>query len=60
MTIRKGHRVEHTISGWVGTVHGTVQAKRADRALVKWDNTGYVDRHKIHYLKVIGDVTNGQ
>ena len=56
MTIRKGKRVEHTISG----LHGTVQAKRADRALVKWDNTGYVDRHKIHYLKIIGDVTNGQ
>ena len=56
MTIRKGKRVEHTISG----LHGTVQAKRADRALVQWDNTGYVDRHKIHYLKVIGDVTNGQ
>ena len=56
MTIRKGKRVEPTISG----LHGTVQAKRADRALVLWDNTGYVDRHKIHYLKVIGDVTNGQ
>ena len=56
MTIRKGKRVEHTISG----LHGPVQAKRADRALVKWDNTGYVDRHKIHYLKIIGDNLNGQ
>ena len=56
MTIRKGHRVEHTISGWVGTV----QAKRDDRALVKWDHTGYTDRHKVHYLKIVGDNFNGQ
>ena len=55
MTIRKGHRVEHTISGW----HGTVQAKREDRVLVKWDHTGFTDRHKVHYLKVVGDVFNG-
>ena len=54
MTIKKGKRVMHTISG----LHGTVQAKRADRVLVQWDNTGCVDRHKINYLKVIGDNFN--
>ena len=49
------HNNKHTISGWVGTV----QAKRDDRALVQWDHTGYTDRHKVHYLKIVGDNFNG-
>jgi len=51
MEIKQGTRVRHIISGY----HGTVQAKRVYNVMVKWDNTGYTDKHKIKYLVPTGE-----
>lgn len=51
MEIKQGTRVKHIISGY----HGTVQAKRVYNVMVKWDNTGYTDKHKIKYLVATGE-----
>jgi len=52
MDIRKGLRVQHTT---FNNHQGTVQAKRADRVLVLWDDTGKANSIKIDYLKILGE-----
>ena len=56
MDIRKGLRVQHTT---FNNHRGTVQAKRADRVLVLWDDTGKANSIKIDYLKLAGENDNG-
>ena len=47
--IAKGDRVRHKLANW----HGTVMAKRQDRAMVKWDcgATARCYKHNIKYLE---------
>lgn len=47
--ITKGKRVKHNISNWTGLV----MAKRKDNVMVKWDHSGFTDKHKIQYLTII-------